>query len=560
MSAQDFSFHTELLEFWFGQARDYWFGCPSEFDNLIKQKYYNLLISMDDIIESMSIDTIKTLSNAEIVATIILFDQLSRHIERTFKNELHFIINADSKARFILENSGILNRLVELKPEYLCFTLMPWRHTFDVDLLEKCLKIIDSEMAATNSLCRRFRQATLKALAKQNTMIQLMYDHSMSEYIIDFDATILDPVSPRTFAPAYTQDLKPNSLLDRFKVGIAEKYHTGPIIISVSGGVDSMVCLVLARQAFPTAYIVALSINYMNREEQTAELRMVSHVCRALGISHYIREIVEVKRTRDSDREFYETFTRDIRFASYKYVGTNLYKPCPGCVNLHNNCTKPETVSVPVILGHNRDDALENVFSNIKKCKNYDNLFGMTMEGIYDGVTILRPLLMTPKSEIVAYAQANSIPYTYDSTPDWCERGKMRDQLIPFLQNFDSALVPGLLNLVTNYTEIYKVYLQSLPTIRYHERGTSCVIDCGAEPIYLFDYWKRILTKVALHYKVPFAKNKSVAHFVEQLKQGNMSRLTLSKHMVGQHISEPRIKGYYGIESNNMFVAIYLLP
>lgn len=499
-------FHTELLQFWFGPARDYWFGCPHEFDALIKAKYESILLAID------TADFPQFTSTDEIVATIILFDQFSRHMYRGLPK---IIRHYDSKARHILENSGILDHFHELDLEYRCFALMPWRHTFDPVLLQYCLNMpgIDTP----HPMCRRFRQATLKALSKYNTT--LVYDHALLEPIT-INPAILDPQSARTFI---MHDLlsRRDTIFDNFINGIPKKYHTGPLIVSVSGGVDSMVCLVLTSLAFPTATIVAVSINYMNRAEQADELCMVTQVCRALGISHYVREITEVKRTRDADRDFYETFTRDIRFDTYKHVGAIIMQNWIG--NGENR--------VPVILGHNQDDALENVFSNIKKRRGYNNLFGMDMEGDYNGVTILRPLLMTPKSQLVAYAQANSVPYTYDSTPEWCERGKMRDQLIPFLQNFDAALLPGLIELVSNYTQIYDVYAKSIPTIKY--APDSCEVECRGT-IYLFDYWKRIFTSVALHYGVPFAKNKSVTHFVTQIKQGNMSRLTISKHMVGQ--------------------------
>ena len=75
------------------------------------------------------------------------------------------------------------------------------------------------------------------------------------------------------------------------------------VIVGLSGGVDSMVCLYLAKYAFPDKNVKAISINYANRQEQYLEIDMVNNFCQKLEIPHYVREITEIKRTRDSDRE-----------------------------------------------------------------------------------------------------------------------------------------------------------------------------------------------------------------------------------------------------------------
>ena len=269
---------------------------------------------------------------------------------------------------------------------------------------------------------------------------------------IDILTTILDPNSPtvKTTCPLSNEILHCN-IYSKFKQSVNEYLHsfeTNEIIISVSGGVDSMVCLYLAGSIFKnnsSIKIKALSINYANRPEQQLEIEMVNHMCSMWNIPHYVRTINEIKRKRDTDREFYEQITRDIRFESYINIRDNNY--------------------VPVILGHNLDDCLENVFSNIKKQKNYNNLFGMEEVSKERDVRVLRPLLKVSKSDIIAFANEHDIPYTYDSTPDWSERGKLRDQLIPAIKTFDSSIISGIVNMVNEYKCIYNVYKNSMPII-----------------------------------------------------------------------------------------------
>jgi tRNA(Ile)-lysidine synthase TilS/MesJ len=243
--------------------------------------------------------------------------------------------------------------------------------------------------------------------------------------------------------------------------------------------------------------------------EQIKEIDMVNYVCTSLGVKHYVRTINEIKRVRDSHREFYESITREIRFACYK--------------NIMN-----KDVDVPVILGHNQDDTLENVFSNIKKGINYDNLFGMEHISTEKDVCVTRPLLCIPKSEIIKFAHDHNIPYTYDSTPSWCERGRLRDILIPSIKSFDSNMIPGIIQMATNFKEIYQVYEKSIPKInRINETSCSVIVN---NDINILDYWKKILTNVALEFKIPFISNKSIQHMITQLK------INYKKHDIYSHI------------------------
>jgi len=465
----------ELLDFWFGFMKDKWFGCTEQVDQLIKSKYENWmnLKLLDEVIPSQ--DKI-------ILSRIILFDQIPRHIFRSDSIK-ELLEPYDTKARELLETSGLVQRLETLDPESRCFALLPWRHTFDPEYLNKCVKLVSSwkKTQPSQPIYRRFYQATIKALCSHYNKQNLIYQIN-PDYNIDLIDSILDPRSPRFNSNLLKTNLnlipESNHLVQEFKSNIS-KLNPKPteLVISVSGGVDSMVCLILAKKCFPELPIKAISINYANRPEQQIEIDMCGLVCADLGVCHYVRVINEIKRTRDFDREFYETTTREIRFGCY-------YQVTEGLPN-------------PVILGHNQDDCIENIFSNIKKRKNYQNLFGMGIQGLEKGVCISRPLLSITKADIFKFAHTFSIPYTWDSTPSWCERGRLRDILIPSIKSFDPTIIPGLIELVNNYRQIYSVFAESTPTIFFEDnlsqrdfrtqRDLKCQIDCSKE-IYIIDY------------------------------------------------------------------------
>jgi tRNA(Ile)-lysidine synthase TilS/MesJ len=254
--------------------------------------------------------------------------------------------------------------------------------------------------------------------------------------------------------------------------------------------------------------IIGVCINYNNREEQKIEIEMISKWLRLLNIEFHVRNIFEINRKRDKDRDFYEKITRNIRFETYKKF----------------NC--------PVILGHNKDDSVENIFSNIIKKKNYNNLLGMTHTCIENNVLVFRPLLNIFKKDIIDFANNFNVPFVYDSTPSWSERGKLRDILIPDINNFNNKITEGLIEIAHNFYKIYQIYNKSLPNIIFSDN--NCIIEDNE--IYFFDYWKNIFQKITRHYNLPNIKNKCIQFFVNYVKNGN--RITLNKYLIAKKNKE----------------------
>jgi tRNA(Ile)-lysidine synthase TilS/MesJ len=181
-------------------------------------------------------------------------------------------------------------------------------------------------------------------------------------------------------------------------------------IVSLSGGVDSMVALTLlkARGCAP----VAVHIIYGNRGVSSAEYSFIATYCKYIQVPLIAFEIPYIRRD-SAPREFYEAVTRELRFATYRVVGKELL----------------ETSQLPpkVILGHIKDDLVENVWTNFAKGQHLDNLAKMEPQEEQLGVTLLRPLLAVPKTIITDVAASIGIPYLKNTTPSWSNRGKFRE-------------------------------------------------------------------------------------------------------------------------------------
>ena len=217
-----------------------------------------------------------------------------------------------------------------------------------------------------------------------------------------------------------------------------ELYENG-VIVSLSGGVDSMVILAILlrlkkeRQSqgkkFP---IFTSTINYNLRKESKDEAEFIREYCQQYQIVSRVehlngiitkdnKRVIISSNKKIGKRSEFEEESKNIRYNSYKNI-IDEYK-CNG-----------------VMVGHHGDDIIENIFTNSMKGHDILNIEVMKKISNIKGVDIFRPLLDNRKSEIFKLAHKYDIPYFLDTTPKWSRRGKMRNEIFPlFTQVFGES-------------------------------------------------------------------------------------------------------------------------
>ena len=193
------------------------------------------------------------------------------------------------------------------------------------------------------------------------------------------------------------------------------KYNIINVLISLSGGVDSMVLLEIIRHIkisnMNDLNIYCCHINYNNREESVKEKDFLYNYCKLQNI-HF--EYMDFDFKRGSiKRNDYETLTRNMRYDYYK-KSIEKYD-CKG-----------------VFLAHHKDDLCENIFNNIMRgSREITDLTVIRETNNILGVNVFRPMMNHFKEIIVNIAYNNNIPYFLDTTPEWSCRGKMRKNIFP---------------------------------------------------------------------------------------------------------------------------------
>lgn len=504
-----------LLNFWFNPENEHiWFHATPEDDKLVTTKFGYLIFRFERELENMHSTELPT-DPTVLLFFIILFDQVSRHLHRYFDNAPYPLSHQKIAHKCAFK---VLKNHPELEPfsaKAVPFVLLPYRHSNSITYInyvrELSYKLLtSSDPKQPISYIRRFYQATLNQLAHQIRPTRAP-PTILSVHIPKIEA-VLDPESPKlpTELAILTPELKKHSLIRAILATLpsTDSSKTVPhIVVSVSGGKDSMAlstALAQIKQAKLRVFnLSAVHINYMNRDSSIAEEFLVTHhVSQTLKIPLHIRRIREIKRTRTSqERKFYEALTKTIRFQTYNHVST-------------------EPTNTFVLLGHNEDDTIENIITNISKKKHYENLLGMKTFTTYSptNTKLWRPLLTVSKREIEDFNQKTQTPFTYDSTPDWSDRGKIRDTIVPTLQTFKPALLEGLAHLsktLNHLSETYETY--TLPQIlRTHVTETKKTIDVKFS---LQLMTEKVMRDIFTHYNIPQPSHKSLKNAIQVLQR-----------------------------------------
>ena len=499
MNLTDNSFTKFLLD-----NPDSWFNPQKKYDKFISDEF-NYLLNYDLLKKNIPAISIE---NKDILFNFILIcDQLPYYIYR---------YSSINRAKYNLLVLPIVESLIDTTvfDEYndieKCFILLPLRHSYILRLVQKSLdKIVKLRNENDTAIYRRFHKATLIKIGKLINMsnIKSVYsDTPINQKILDVSSTY-DRTNNYNI-----MNIDNEKIIDTFEKFIPT-ILSNSFCISISGGVDSMVATWIMSKFIKSKYITAVHINYGNRPSSDDEMNLCIRWCNMLEIPIYTRKINEIKRSRDKDREMYEEVTRLIRFGMYKLINQ------------------------PIILGHNKDDKVENIFSNIIKEKKLDNLFGMEYISREDEVNILRPMLDISKNEIYKFAQKYKIPYVYDSTPSWSERGMKRDKLIPFLNNFDPRIINGLIEMSQHITSMNRVYQDKISEMvifsydkdrLYKDKGQQiCNIK---KQIMEYDIyvWFDIFSYICKCLHLPYISKKSIENLYNQINPDSNKKITLS--------------------------------
>jgi tRNA(Ile)-lysidine synthetase-like protein len=330
-----------------------------------------------------------------VMGRIIYLDQFQRHFQRHLKCADESLIIEKRKEAHALVLQNLDDILSEADEIELVFALMPAKHLghfefiFDV-IYNKWARPIPDFPTVSRFHNDTYRKAYTFEKIKQDMVCGYV---SNSQY----DSDEICDFYPEQYKTGYFGKCVPSK---QFFECLGSVDQPNPII-SLSGGVDSMVMLAMFINL--GKHPIAVHIVYGNRAVSDQEYHFISKYCAHLNVPLHTYKIPFLRRS-NCDREFYETMTREMRFHVYRAVGSNVF------------------------LGHIREDVIENIWTNISKAQHVNNLKKMQVQEQQNGITVMRPMLSIKKEHIYEMSRIMSIPYLKNTTPSWSNRGKFRER------------------------------------------------------------------------------------------------------------------------------------
>ena len=540
----------ELYDEWFVN-KSYWFDKNPDIDKYLSDKYFGLVSNIKDYHKELNVENIPTL-----IGAIIAFDQIPRHFKRFYENkECDCKIYTYVAVKISLHVMELCSKNLEvydsISPIEWCFILLPIRHTENFDNIFNVIKFVLKKYNGNCSdgdrqVYKRFLQATIENIYKKVTSNMFILPQ---KYIHDIDVNKYNqweyfgnvlhhiPQQPIIFDIPYD-----NHVIKQFQNEM--KYVTNDnIMVSISGGVDSCLCLYLIKQMMPFNEIVAVHINYNNRLDSKEELEFVQKYCAILNVKLFYRTIQEIQRIdchQKGLRDFYEEITRNIRFDTYKQVAQERFND----------------TNTLVVLGHNKDDCFENIITNISLKHNYDNLAGVTRLSTLDDIHFWRPLLEVRKSDIIHLAMYLKIPFLHTSTPSWSARGKIRDIILPSLQNINQDIMRSFFDLkdyIMSSDTIMNTYV--LPCIlgKFQHKDNTIIYESSlAEFISNIYIWSKIFhDSKFLNFFQKQISHKSLNEFIKYLERFKENFNTIHTNKKIKYILKPDVYSIIYKTTNN---------
>lgn len=221
------------------------------------------------------------------------------------------------------------------------------------------------------------------------------------------------------------------------------------VLVGVSGGPDSMVCLAVLRTLGYEA--AGLHVNYGLRPGAEEDEALVRRYCEQHGVPLRVVTLDAKQRAEATDESLQEA-ARRLRYDALADAARDA------------NCSA-------VAVGHHRDDQTETVLLNLFRGAGPDGLAGMPPARALRAdptISLVRPLLSLARSEIEDYAAAQDIPWRQDPSnedPSY-DRAALRTAILPKIED----RFPGASENVARAATLMREYVDATLTPALEER------------------------------------------------------------------------------------------
>ncbi len=205
-----------------------------------------------------------------------------------------------------------------------------------------------------------------------------------------------------------------------------------PLVVGVSGGVDSLALAHLLLQVHDPAALIVAHLDHGWRAESAAEARFVQ----ALAATWGMRAVVGRVDTQQLAQAQHQSLEEAARQARYDFLAD----------------VAQTTGARHIAVGHQADDQAETILLHLLRGTGLSGLSGMAPAAPTPGhpdILLLRPLLSQTRATLTAYCRQQGLtPHDDPSNQDLrYRRNRLRHQLLPELARYNPQIQTRLTQL-----------------------------------------------------------------------------------------------------------------
>lgn len=213
----------------------------------------------------------------------------------------------------------------------------------------------------------------------------------------------------------------------------------GPIIVGLSGGPDSVALLAILRDLGYDC-IAAHANFHLRGDESNRDASFARRMALRLGARIEMTDF-DIEAYRRDNGGSIEMACRSTRYDWMQELAARYGASA-------------------IAVGHHRDDNIETILLNLTRGTGIAGLTGMGLRRD----NIIRPLLFTPREEIIAFLQNRGLDYVTDSTNGENDylRNRLRNIAIPALTRAVSTAKEGIISSATRLDEAEAFYRRAI--------------------------------------------------------------------------------------------------
>ena len=197
------------------------------------------------------------------------------------------------------------------------------------------------------------------------------------------------------------------------------------LVVGVSGGPDStalLSVLVCLRRKYALRLVAAHLDHGLDRKASRRYRLAVERLCRRLDVPLFCRS-VDVRKVAAAEKRSLEESGRTARYAFFAELA------------VEKHCGKIATA-------HTLDDQAETMLLRLLRGTGLRGLTGIPCSRPLGRLTVIRPFLACPKSDILAYLKAARLPFAVDKTnrQTLFTRNRVRHHLLPVLARYNPQI------------------------------------------------------------------------------------------------------------------------